>query len=631
MEVELGPTVSVVVFVNTSEIYLPGKDITCLFSISNEASHYIDENCWVGIYKVGWEETNEYVIREFTKKVISKSKESEVSPPLATSAENSTFKVTFDGCAVPPQSDSEFYQFCFVTGDGRVLGASGPFLVTDNQNAGLPQSFQTGDSSAVSSFIATKDEGELEWCPWLDVSEDVDDTIIVHSKTTLLEKSLAKVVGENNKLRETVEEDEMEIEKLRSELEDVLQKLSQQSSLILDYKKQQGDDLNWVEDLQEKLADLTEGKTALEKELQTLKGVIKKLEEQNSDLRKDMDLLSKDLQLARGKELQKVCKGYEDRLAESVKAISELESALKEAKHCIADLKVKHKEELTSMSKSFDEILLQLSAKSSNVENVELQKNELLKEIENMTRSFMDERRDLQDQIESLEMRAEQRVKQDSIVIKQLEEKIQNYEIAAANSECTIDELKEALSKKQDEVAKIQEDHYTALHKQNVDLSGWQMEHRRVVSELEGIKQENSLLKEKCNGHNGARHALQVAYKHTQRQLSSLKDDHEKLSQMYQSLNQESNMEETVKELKNQVEDLKIRLCVGANAYREKVLYCKMLEKELGKLNANSTPSRSGKSQMSRRTSAESSSESKHSRNEDYPVEVSMVLYTLIS
>ena len=609
MESEGGPK-SAIVFEDIPENYIPENDIICVFLVSTGSAFSIHENCWVGLFRVGWEKADEFVTREFvTKACVEDSEEMKVKP------ERNKFEIRFSAKTLPPANDTDFYQFCFITGDGNVIGASCPFVISAQKNTTHLESIQSGASSTESSVKKSENE-ELEWCPWLDASEEIDDALIVHSKTTLLEKSLAKVVEENGTLREALDEKELENEKLRSELEDKEKTISKLATVVLERKKQQDNDLKWIEELQEKQVGLEEDKKFLEEQIRYMKGVIANLEEQKSDLRKDMDLLSKDLHLARGKELQKVCQGYEERLAQSAKVISDLEYAYRISKDSIAELKIKHKEELSNMSKSFDGILMQLNAQCSNVENVESQKRELLKKIESMTQSFMEERKDLIDQIELLNREVQRLAGKESSKAIQLQQDLQSSLSNIVEAEASVRELQLALSDKCRELAEAQDNHDSALHRKNSELLECQMELRHVISELDAVKGENSLLREKCNGHNGARHALQIAYKHTQKQLSSLKEDHETLSQKYQSLSQESRNEdnaETVKELKDKVEDLKIRLCIGANAYREKVLQCRLLQKELKK--CNQAPEQADESKVSENASTSSTQEAKQAQN----------------
>lgn len=595
MEESEGPSSSVV-FINTSETYVPGKDITCIFSVATEVRPLINKSCWVGIFRVGWERTTDFVTRKF---LLNINTSDGGSAQFVSGEEN--LEVAFSSNVVPPANDVDFYQFCFITGDGNVLGASCPFLISASQTKVLVESPQSRSSSVIS--FASKDEKneELEWCPWLDVSEDVDDAIILHSKTTLLEKSLAKLVEENNKLREEREENTLEIEKLKSYYEDLVEKVSTQTSAIVYLKKQRVDDQTLIESLEEKLSDHQEDKLLLIKEIHGLKAVITGLEEQKSDLKKDMDLLSKDLQISRDKELQKVSQGYENQLKESAKAITELESELNKSESYIADLKAKHKEELTNMSKSFDDILLQLNTQNSNFENMESQKKELTDKIDEMSHTFIQEKRDLNDEIESLQWQIKQMGSHGNDKVKSLQEELHLSQRSVIELETNIQELKNSLAIQSKELEQMKMDQYASIHKQSAELVEIQMELRRTASELDGVKQENSLLKEKCNGHNGARHALQIAYKHTQRQLSSLKEDHESLSHKYQSLSQEMkgyDQDKALSELQGKVEDLKLRLCIGANAYKEKVLQCKLLERKLKRQDSKSPVMKSSDSQV---------------------------------
>ena len=608
---ENGPK-SVVLFLNTVEVYQPKNEIVCSCSVSTQVIDSINETCWIGIFKVGWELITEYVSREFLVDVAGKQ---EVVHTSLSSSTDTTLEVRFHESVIPVANDTEFYQFCFVAGDGNVLGASCPFLITDSEGRTLPESLQSKKEVASSS---TEDGGireDLDWCPWLDASEDIDDAIILHSKTTLLEKALTKAMGENAELRKEILKRNIEMGNLNADLEDAVEKSSVQAMAMLACKKQKENDLKLIEELEEKFDASVKDKKALEDEIHSLKFIAKNLELQKTELKTDMDLLNRDFQIARDKELHKVCQGYEDRLQESAKAISDLGVELNNSKSYIANLKTRHKDEISNMSRSYDSIILQFDAQNSHYKDFELQKQAMENKLDEMSKSFMKEKRDFSDEIEALQTYAANKASEESAKINHLKKELSCSQKSLKKAQTVINDLEEALDKKGDELAEVKGCQYTSLHKQNVEFIESQMELRRVANELVAVKQENSLLKEKCNGNSGARHALQIAYKHTQRQLSSLKEDHETLSERYKCLSNEAKVDsiaETVKELHEQVEDLKLRLCIGANVYKKNVAHCKMMERELKRLTSRSSLSRA----ESPRNNSASAAESKQSGND---------------
>ena len=98
-----------VAFVNVQKSYPPGEQLKIGYTLSQELKRSTRD--WVGLFKVGWTSSRDYYTFEW-------------APSLAD--ENLKGEVTFAGRRLPPE-DNHFYQFCYVTSDGRVRGASQPF------------------------------------------------------------------------------------------------------------------------------------------------------------------------------------------------------------------------------------------------------------------------------------------------------------------------------------------------------------------------------------------------------------------------------------------------------------------------------------------------------------------------
>ena len=98
-----------VAFVNVQKSYPPGEQLRVGYTLSQDLKRSTRD--WVGLFKVGWTSSRDYYTFEW-------------APSLAV--ENLNGEVTFAGRRLPPE-DNHFYQFCYVTSDGRVRGASPPF------------------------------------------------------------------------------------------------------------------------------------------------------------------------------------------------------------------------------------------------------------------------------------------------------------------------------------------------------------------------------------------------------------------------------------------------------------------------------------------------------------------------
>ena len=98
-----------VTFVNVQNSYPPGEQLKIGYTLSQELKRSTRD--WVGLFKVGWTSSRDYYTFEWA--------------PALTDL-NLDGEVTFAGRRLPPE-DNHFYQFCYVTSDGRVRGASPPF------------------------------------------------------------------------------------------------------------------------------------------------------------------------------------------------------------------------------------------------------------------------------------------------------------------------------------------------------------------------------------------------------------------------------------------------------------------------------------------------------------------------
>ena len=96
-------------FINVQKSYPPGEQLNIGYSLSQELKRSTRD--WVGLFKVGWTSSRDYYTFEWA--------------PFGSN-ENLNGEVTFAGRRLPPE-DNHFYQFCYVTSDGRVRGASPPF------------------------------------------------------------------------------------------------------------------------------------------------------------------------------------------------------------------------------------------------------------------------------------------------------------------------------------------------------------------------------------------------------------------------------------------------------------------------------------------------------------------------
>ncbi|NXU54579.1 CACO2 protein, partial [Turnix velox] len=103
---------SQVVFNNVEKFYVPGSDITCYYTLTQNIIPRGKD--WVGIFRVGWKTTREYYTFMWA--------------PLPQQPHGDTpgqQQIHFKAYYLP--KDDEYYQFCYVDQEGAVRGASVPF------------------------------------------------------------------------------------------------------------------------------------------------------------------------------------------------------------------------------------------------------------------------------------------------------------------------------------------------------------------------------------------------------------------------------------------------------------------------------------------------------------------------
>lgn len=105
-----------VVFNDVKEMYSHAKPLECTFTL-NELLKCEESNDWIGIYKVGFSNCDEYI--------------SYLPVDIKTVTENKG-NVTFNVEDLP-KDDGEFYQFVFVSNGKQIRGASVPFQFNLNE------------------------------------------------------------------------------------------------------------------------------------------------------------------------------------------------------------------------------------------------------------------------------------------------------------------------------------------------------------------------------------------------------------------------------------------------------------------------------------------------------------------
>ena len=179
------------------------------------------------------------------------------SPVINNSATQTTASLSLQNSVLfrgdrLPSEENEFYQFCYVTSDGEIRGASYPFQIQFSK------------------------PGELECNEEED--ENGDTLLIVMNRTTMLEDSLAKAYEENSALKASKEKVEADC----LSFQDMILKLESQKNemhtLFLEKKKAMGEVASEKQKAEESLKETVEKVKHSEQGLREARAKIQELQ-----------------------------------------------------------------------------------------------------------------------------------------------------------------------------------------------------------------------------------------------------------------------------------------------------------------------------------------------------------------
>lgn len=640
-----------VVFHNIQEIYMPGKDIRCCYSIKPFVS--TTANDWIGLYRVGWQSPKDYLCYEYSP-VIEKGSELALSSLTASlSTQNS---VTFRGQKLPSE-ECEFYQFCYVTSSGEIRGASYPFQI---------------------SFAKP---GELECCEEED--ESGDTLLIVKNRTALLEDSLAKAYDENGAMRALKEKAEAECLKYQDM---ILHLEENKSKMVAQFEKQKkmldkaiSEKTDFEESYKECVEQLNTSRSALkianekanevqqqldnermrhvqtsseqqkfeEEKSQMLKVIahkdtiiqnfldtieensgktaaleseIQKLKTENSALQEDYDNLvvwkaKADDSLKKSEQANTV---FEKSLAEQFEQIGQLQAENSVMKDELAatqkemeDLSQSFGNKQSAMEQKYQKEFLhfesqielfssQLDGREQELAVTKEKLDEVLTEVERERKANQQQVQEYEDSIIKLqEQLSQERAFNNSLssasdrqvaeLQEQLNAQLQKNSSAFQQTEDQMQVIKcleEGLKLKEEQVERMQSE--MEVHAQQLEASEQQESESLQSNASENDKGEKSAAIE------GSYFALKTAHGQLRKQYLQAKKDMENLWRQKTDLKRQlatvqselpdSDLRFQLANLKKQIEDLRIRLNMGAEAYKAKFKECRKYESQLKKM-----------------------------------------------
>lgn len=191
-------------FIGILKNYPPGEKLEVSYTLQEAFTSASRD--WVGLFRVGWSSSRDYYTFEWA--------------PTPTDHKGT---VAFAGRRLPPE-DKHFYQFCFVSSDGRVRGASSPFQFTVTAAGDHVEDLELVEIAEDSlMIIQSKDVLEVE-----QKNEEASKTILEEELVSVKE-SFTKLEAEKEVLVNKYEEDcakkSEELEKMEVKVTDLERQL----------------------------------------------------------------------------------------------------------------------------------------------------------------------------------------------------------------------------------------------------------------------------------------------------------------------------------------------------------------------------------------------------------------------
>ncbi|KAM9368940.1 calcium-binding and coiled-coil domain-containing protein 2 isoform 4-T4 [Phaethornis superciliosus] len=283
---------SQVVFNNVEKFYVPGGDITCYYTLTQNILPRGKD--WVGIFRVGWKTTREYYTFMWA--------------PLPSDIPSDTTvqqQIQFKAYYLP--KDDEYYQFCYVDQDGLVRGASVPFQFraeTEDDILVVTTQGEVEEIEIQNKKLREENEELKASCASLqkqniDLQEEVKNTQelqnnleSLRSSTEKLEQELNSLKKENKHLKELGDCREAELHQLREQIQNVTsdkEHLETRLKVALDHMDQ----------LQQQNCDLMKELEEQKRLFQILEVKKKEADEENQKLREKHEGLMRHLSQAR--------------------------------------------------------------------------------------------------------------------------------------------------------------------------------------------------------------------------------------------------------------------------------------------------------------------------------------------
>jgi hypothetical protein len=530
-----------VIFLNIAETYPTDAHVECRFTLTPNLTPTTRD--WIGLYKVGWSSQREYVFfmwAPLPERYI---------PGTEQDFEN---RVLFQAHQLP-KDDGEFYQFCYVTGAGHVRGASTPF--------------QFKQPSA-DDFV--------------EIEDDDSDMMVIKSRTIALEEDLHKACLEKEHLKQRLTHLDDEHESLVTKLVELERQLQEETKEKDRALAELGEAQECIEGLRREAHEMSVLQESLRDKMTTInqekESILKRLEENecylNSLQEKIKSLISeKDALMGRNKTLEQEKELFKNHFTSSEGTI---QGYLKEV------------ETLKKWLSEQEEVVSNQSTQITKLTS------ELQQERKNYQRQICVSKTDkahIDDLVEKLR-NAEDKLSAAEHCKKLLNEEVTAVQQAHHKMSCDLEKSKTEAHSLEIRVAKLeaarQEDksQFSAkIDQLQTELNERNKLKETVEQELLSLTEKLSSTEEKMEVDQGSLFALQKAQTHLKERYAKIKfENSDKQKQLEELLQKQKLWNQTEKDLRNEIRDLKERLNMGAEEYKIKYMECRKLNSELRKV-----------------------------------------------
>ncbi|KAK6181480.1 hypothetical protein SNE40_009322 [Patella caerulea] len=497
-------------------MYPADAHVECKYTLTNDIIPSTRD--WVGLYKVGWMSANDYYYYEWAPSPKDYKPQTEAQAEILFQAYNL------------PNDDGEFYQFCYVASSGQIRGASTPFQFK---------------RPSANDFV--------------EIHDFENDMMIVKEKKSYLEENLKEASLQKAALIQEKQEMNKELKDLKNSLKELEKQLNHQESLNKKLKTQlsekceelevnnhktheliqlnQQSDSNIMELTQEKaiveekIVLLTAEIVAVKDRMKVLQNEKDELEGQNKLLKEETDMVKSHLTLSEGKAsnlareitvMQKKIEDNERYIAACQMEIATLKSAL-------------HQQTVKTEQ--------QHHAMASNVDTAEK----------------------LQEKLRNTEDKLEAAVKIKEIMSNEMSAySIANDDLKKELDTCRSEnlELKKDVERMETEFA----NEAVLLRTENESM---QADLKQIVTEKEELQKEIIILQEEktANLTTASMYALQLANNSLTERHKLMEVELEKKEAKAKTLQKEAASLEN--ELRREIEDLKERIIMCSDAYKQ--------------------------------------------------------------